>query len=356
MLSTNNITLSYIDENYDEINKIREDITVLRSRIDGKKYLLKALDVYDTRVYRLLQECNNPGIPRIYEMAEVEGTLYIVEEYLDGETLDKYVYNIKDQKDIINIAKQICSILEGLHYNSHPIIHRDIKPENIIISDKKVYLIDFNISRKYLGDSNRDTVLMGTREYAAPEQYGFSESDVRTDIYGLGATVKYIIDNTNISSHKISRFITKCTEIDPDNRFQSVIEARGFLNNRFSGYIFENRFKYALPGYRTGNIYKAVLATMYYVLAIRMSFLVDVDGAGVLYNMLFGIYQFIILMSAPIIIFDYMNIHRWLHINKLKWYFRYPIALIISIIFGVIMSVIFIFFDILISPADSFIL
>lgn len=113
------------------------------------------------------------------------------------------------------VIRSLCDILHKLHGNLPPIIHRDIKPSNIIFSsDGVVKLIDFNAARELRAEQNEDTRLMGTRRFAAPEQYGFGQSDPRTDIYALGITFYYMLTGDYPDSGKYAGkyydIITKC--------------------------------------------------------------------------------------------------------------------------------------------------
>ena len=350
MGSTNTITLAYIKENYEIENKINDKVSLVSSKIDGARYILKSVDINDVSIYDFIKKNAIVGIPRIFDIAVSDNQLFVVEEYIDCKNLEDNISLIKNEDDIVRILNSICNSLEVLHHANPPIIHRDIKPQNILLDNDKTYLIDFDISRRYKGDNSKDTFIRGTEYYAAPEQYGFSESDPRTDIYAIGVTTKFILDTTGIKSKKLERFVKKCTEIDPNNRFQNIREVRLFLKRRIAGYLFENRFKYALPGYRTGNIFKAILATIVYGNIIVYCFFTESNtGMTKSYDVLFSIYQFIVLMAFPLITFNYLNIHNKLFgINKLKWYFKYPIAVFISAVFFVLMSLLFVFFDILI--------
>ena len=350
MSSSNTITLAYIKENYEIENKFNDKVSLVRSMIDGERYILKSVDVNDVSIYDFIKKNTIVGIPRIFDIAISDNQLYVVEEYIDCKNLEDNISFIKSENDIIRILNSLFASLEILHRANPPIIHRDIKPQNILLDNDKTYLIDFDISRRYKGDNSKDTFIRGTEEYAAPEQYGFSESDPRTDIYAIGVTTKFILDATGIKSKKLERFVKKCTEIDPNNRFQNIREVRLFLKRRIAGYLFENKFKYALPGYRTGNVFKALIATVVYASIIVMAFFSESNtGMTKRYDVIFSIYQFIVLMAFPLITFNYLNIHNKLFgINKLKWYIRYPIAFFISVVFFFLMSFLFILFDILI--------
>ncbi|MCT4544972.1 MAG: serine/threonine protein kinase [Vallitalea sp.] len=208
----------------------------------GNQWAIKRIEKNNSKINllaepRILKDLNHPLIPQIIDIEEDEQYLYIIEEYVKGINLKDYKNNNKQIKetDIINIALQICDVLEYLHSRKpYPIIYRDIKPSNIILTEgNRIKLIDFGISRKYKNDSNADTVLLGTRGYAAPEQYGSGQSDVRTDIYSFGVTLYFLITGNNLNTiHKdiiigrysdtLKNIIERCTRIQPNERYQSI--------------------------------------------------------------------------------------------------------------------------------------
>jgi serine/threonine protein kinase len=231
---------SYINSTY-TIEKYfgrKKNIMLIRSKIDNNLYVLKCIKVYERAIYDMLRDNNIEGIPHIYELMESPEKIYIVESYISGKNIDEYLHSLNNENEwknnkeeiFISIICRICSILTQIHELDPPVIHRDIKPENIIISeDGSVHLVDFNIARRYTGVSQKDTVAMGTSYFAAPEQYGSGESDNKTDIYGLGATVKYLATNNGINSEKINAFISICMEYAPESRFESAEAAKSFL-------------------------------------------------------------------------------------------------------------------------------
>ncbi len=190
-----------------------------------KKYKLANADVYHS-----LQQFVNSHIPQIYEINEYDENLEVVEEYVDGETLETLMSagNLSDLA-IYDYMLQLCNVLRHLHTLTPPIIHRDIKASNIIItSEGTLKLIDFDSSRIYKEDSESDTVLLGTKGHAAPEQFGFSQTDIRSDIYSFGVLlsqlVKFISDkNTAKGLHKIA---ARCTRFDPDERYFDIASVR----------------------------------------------------------------------------------------------------------------------------------
>ena len=143
-----------------------------------------------------MKKINHPSLPRIVDIGEDDEFIYIVEDFFEGEALDRQLKIRKrfDEATVVEWAKQLCGILYYLHSLEPAIIYRDMKPANIIVtSDNIVKLIDFGIAREYKQDSGSDTSYMGTRGYAAPEQYGTSQTDARTDIYSLGVTLYHLL-------------------------------------------------------------------------------------------------------------------------------------------------------------------
>ncbi|MCR5126932.1 MAG: serine/threonine protein kinase [Lachnospiraceae bacterium] len=199
------------------------NVCLVRHIETGRLYVRKVLSAYNLQVYSYLKEHPIANVPRIYELVEDEGTLIVVEEYVQGETLEnilKQQGKLSDER-IADIFRQLCNIVLNLHSATVPIIHRDIKPSNIIITDaQEVKLLDMNAAHLSLPGRMEDTVLMGTCGYAAPEQYGFGHSDVRTDIYALGKLLEQMCEGND----RYKKIIQKATRLDPDKRYRNVGE------------------------------------------------------------------------------------------------------------------------------------
>lgn len=168
----------------------------------------------------------------LIELLQKEDTVYLLRNYVEGISLaeagDRRCFS---DEEIIRTGMMLCQKVRKLHQRKPPVIHRDIKPENIIIKeDGSLSLIDFETARTYKKGKREDTYFAGTRETAAPEQYGFGQSDERTDIYGIGRTLLYmktgdylLEDMEKVSgSQKLNGIIRKCCSFDPDSRFASV--------------------------------------------------------------------------------------------------------------------------------------
>ena len=197
----------------------------------GKRYVLKcyrkAGDVGATREAELLQGLFHNGLPTYEPEIETVDMLLILREYIDGIPLDKYIAeNSPDETRTLAIIMELCDVLSYLHSQPAPIIHRDIKPSNIIVdlSSNSVKLIDFGISRRYSEDSDFDTAYYGTKRFSPPEQYGFSQTDCRADIYALGVVLRLMLTGLvdgQVKNRGFHRIIAKCTAFSPKDRYQS---------------------------------------------------------------------------------------------------------------------------------------
>ena len=185
----------------------------------------------------LLQALEHDGLPKAFASYENETMTVTLREYIEGTPLSRYALeNDLTEHEIINICVQICDILGYLHHREAPVIHRDVKPQNIIVRpDGSIALIDFDIARVYRSGHDTDTVFFGTLAYAPPEQYGFSQTDARTDIYSLGVLLRWLLtgstrENQNITVYRpLAKIIRKCTAFSPKERFSDVSQVRKAL-------------------------------------------------------------------------------------------------------------------------------
>lgn len=198
----------------------------------------------------ILKKLNHPALPRIFDIIEDESCIYIIVDYIEGTPLSVELAKVGkfEEEKVVKWAKQICDVLLYLHsIKPNPIIYRDMKPSNIILTDRgTIKLIDFGIAREFKPESEDDTVYLGTRGYAAPEQYGLGQSNVKTDIYNLGITLYHLLtgkvtgeesikitntdSNKAFHSEKIESIIIKCTKKNPMERYQSIKELAADLD------------------------------------------------------------------------------------------------------------------------------
>lgn len=205
------------------------------AKVDGHEFpvVVKELKHGNVNVFKALQEMDCEYLPKIHYVEACNEGLLVVEEYIEGELLTDYINsNNMSESQCIDIALQMCDALWTIHNHVPPVIHRDIKPSNVIVNaNNRIKLIDFDSSREYKEDVDSDTRLLGTEKYAPPEQYGYSQTDCRSDIYSFGVVLdklsKFISPKR---SNLWKKIVTKCTHFAPDSRFQSVKEIRRELS------------------------------------------------------------------------------------------------------------------------------
>lgn len=177
------------------------------------------------------------GIPKAYRIFEENGKVYLVREYIEGMSLAQMVLQKGgiSEAEIYRISRKICQTAEQFQNPDEPMIHRDIKPENIVVTPGgEVVFIDFGTMRSYKKDGSRDTFVVGTRGTAAPEQYGYTQTDQRTDVYAIGQTMLYMVSESyemnQLSecavSRRMKKIIEKACSFEPDKRYGDAAQLR----------------------------------------------------------------------------------------------------------------------------------
>ena len=177
------------------------------------------------------------GIPKAYRIFEENGEVYLVREYIEGMSLAQMVLQKGgiSEAEICRISRKICQTAEQFQNPDEPMIHRDIKPENIVVTPGgEVVFIDFGTMRSYKKDGSRDTFVVGTRGTAAPEQYGYTQTDQRTDVYAIGQTMLYMVsesyEKNQLSecavSRRMKKIIEKACSFEPDKRYGDAAQLR----------------------------------------------------------------------------------------------------------------------------------
>ena len=192
----------------------------------------------------ILKKLSHPNLPSIVDVIDTADSFIIIMDYIQGNSLNKALdeYGAQPQEHVIAWAKQLCDVLGYLHTRNPAIIYRDMKPANVMLKpDGNVTLIDFGTAREFKEKNLADTTCLGTVGYAAPEQFGgMGQTDARTDIYCLGATLYHLVTGMNPCeppyeikpireinpslSGGLERIILKCTQRDPNDRYQSAAE------------------------------------------------------------------------------------------------------------------------------------
>ena len=340
-----------------------ENVFLVQHVENGHIFVMKEQEIYCREVYEHLKTCDNPHVPKIFECVENDGKLIIVEEYVQGESLAEHVdtkgnYSLEE---VCRFMITICDVLEHLHNLPQPVIHRDLKPDNILVQENGyLKIIDFNTAKQYENGRASDTVIIGTRKYAAPEQFGFRQSDARTDIYAMGVMMNYLLTKRypddclyickNQGKKNMSDIIRKCVEFSPDNRYQTVIDLRkdlqmvlSWLTSKTSCDVgkekdFFSKGRWMLPflpvGFRTGTIWKMLLGTLGYYFIFWLALTMEVtqkDGGVVTPFWLWANRLTFLMWSLLTITFygNYLGFRKRLPLmrNKyLRWlgYFLWP--------------------------------
>lgn len=337
-------------------------------------YVKKILINYDIEVYKEIQNIRSIYTPYIYEVLEYSGKLILIEEFINGSTLEKTLENISEPLSEIKTIEYIiclCNILEKLHSLKKPIIHRDIKPSNIIISNDDVLkLIDYDVARTYKIEENHDTVIMGTHEYAPPEQFGFSQTDCRSDIYSIGILMNFMTTKDYPKNKKndgiLKEVIEKCTKFLPNDRYQSVRELqeelklklnaykedsicrvnlsnmglskiepldlkenvdvfRNFFNKEIENYKYKpdnmtlKNFYKAIPGFRSGQTWKSIIACIWYIFLMLIVVIIFPTSKNISEDAM----MFFMFIVLTILYTNFLNIRKHIPIiNNLKIYIR----------------------------------
>lgn len=207
-------------------NKNDSQALRLRHRILEKDLVLHSFSNHYA-AYDALYPIRSPYLPEIYESVHLSDGQIVLEEYIDGmnvaQVMEVEQYTYKGAKKVLTA---VCCALSILHHRK--IVHRDVKPENVLVtSNGRVVLIDFNASRE-IKENSLDTVIMGTVGYASPEQMGITQSDSRTDIYAAGVLLNVMLTGKHPSDvlvkRRPGRIVQKCTQINPDLRYQNAMK------------------------------------------------------------------------------------------------------------------------------------
>ncbi|HPJ02780.1 MAG TPA: protein kinase [Candidatus Limiplasma sp.] len=187
----------------------------------------------------ILKKLQHTGLPRFVDEYQSASMLCVIREYVEGTPLHQWAADTgPDAAGAVRVALMLCELLMYLHGQTPPILHRDIKPQNLIVgTDGQLWLIDFGISRLYREDGKTDTACLGTQDFAPPEQYGFSQTDVRSDIYSFGVVLGYLLTGkakrdealAKIEDKRLFKIVEKCTAFAPVERYASAAKLRADL-------------------------------------------------------------------------------------------------------------------------------
>ncbi len=274
----------------------KKNIRLKRRSADGKICVEKRVPAELVPIYRFLQQNQDVHIPEIYECVEDGEVLILIEEYIEGQTLEDILQDkVFSEEQATGVILELCEGLKVLHHASPPIICRDLKPENIMIDKQSnVKMVDFNIARAVQKDKKRDTELMGTAGYAAPEQFGFSQTDNRTDIYALGVLLNYMLVRQfpvdQIAEGRLEPVIRKCIRLDREQRYQCVEDLEEEIRKQMgqrqpvtgkSNNVNKQKSSFIPPGFRRKKPAHIISAIAGYLFLIWLCFSLELTQEGV---------------------------------------------------------------------------
>lgn len=219
-----------IKEEYKEVSCLKQSdrgsVSVLYHKASGNRVIFRHYHG-DPEAYRRLLHIAHPNLPQIWEVAAKDGWVAVLEEFVQGDTLHFLLMEQRmSGREAKKILRQLCSALHVLHANG--VVHRDIKPKNVILRGDEAVLIDFDASRIFKEEQSDDTEILGTVGYAAPEQYGISQSDKRSDIYSLGVLLNIMLTgkhpSVELARGRLGQIVKRCTMINPQMRYKSVLD------------------------------------------------------------------------------------------------------------------------------------
>ena len=227
--------LEAVHYEYDTIRFFKKseqrEVSLVRHKSSGTLYVFKHFSG-NSEVYRKLLAIYCPNLPQIMEVGEKNGRTVLLEEYIQGDTLSEVLKGgLLSTAEAKKIARQLCSALWILH--SMGMVHRDVKPDNVILRGEEAVLIDFDASRIYKNAVQEDTQVLGTTGFAAPEQYGLSQSDGRADIYALGVLINVMLTGEHpsrkLAGGRMGRIVQRCTMVNPEKRYKNILHLMEIL-------------------------------------------------------------------------------------------------------------------------------
>ncbi|EOL46549.1 serine/threonine protein kinase [Enterococcus caccae] len=337
---------------YKEIEPLTDQLNgpILVRKNDTKEFFVKkCYPLYLKENLITLQKITHLNLPKIQEIVIEEGQLYLYEEFIHGKTLAEIIKSsdVMGTKAILTLTLEVLEALTALH--SKGLVHRDVKPGNIMLTNDGVLkLIDFDAIRVVDDEKETDTVQLGTVGFASPEQFGFAQTDARSDLYALGVVInicsikEYPKDQLS-SDPFLHDIIVKATNLDPKNRYQSAVEMKAdiiesekrFKNTAKNAKVnielarpkiedeisLDSRqqnaklsigsfFRKYMPGFRTGQPWKMTLAIIYYVfVAIGLPGNIY-EGETVIEKLLLTLEGSILFILPVLLFMNFMNFHE----------------------------------------------
>lgn len=285
------IAEEFISSRYEKLTTFSEkdegDVELLRLSGTTQLYIRKELDERAYKIAEKLKNINNVHINCPTLIYENNGKPYSISPYISGKTIEEML----EEKGVFSL-KEACGYMEQLldgmtAFHAFGMVHRDITASNVMITHEEVVkILDFGISRENIPNKSRDTTILGTEGYAAPEQFGFRQTDARTDIYAAGVLFNRMLTgkfpNDQLADDIFAaKIINKATAIDSSDRFISAADMKEYIMRRKTDFpvsLWDRWKKKNLPGFRTGILWKKILATIIYTLTTFCTLIYVMDA------------------------------------------------------------------------------
>lgn len=307
--------------------KITDDKAIFKvEKLVPTPYIERVLPLEYAPLYEQLAQLDT-AIPKIVCL-EKSDRLTVVEEYIDSPRLDQYLETHKlTSAQIHDLICQLLDVLTVLHQQTPPIIHRDIKPENIFYDGQKLILADFDIARNTQEEADRDTHILGSLGYAAPEQFGFSQSGPASDFYAVGVLMNVLytgcLPSVRLYQGPEREIIEKATHINSQKRYQSAQEFKDAITGL-------GRSSWRLPGFRSHQPARMLMATCGYLLMLFSSFNMEAKGDSAVDLFLLRLSFFMVLFLIVLFACNYRNIKSMCFFHSSKSKFTRACGIIIS--------------------------
>ena len=301
---------TYLFENLTPLCALGEDVQLCICKPTKRLYVLKTVAPAAKAYYERIAAIDDPHLAKVLALTEQDGKLRVLREYLSGETLAERLARegTLSRALAVSVTTQICRGLEALHRAG--LVHRDVTPANIILtSDGNAKIIDYGIARAFDRQKSADTAILGTPGYAAPEQFGFSQSNARTDIYAVGVLLNVMLTGALPGEQRadgaLGRIVSKCIEIDQRQRYADMSELRLAVEQKLPTRGKADRLLRAVPGLRSPRVPVVVFAFFAYLCAATVTVLHFSSLERTLPAVLWGIGSY--LCSAVLPFFCFHN-------------------------------------------------
>lgn len=314
-------------------------IWVIRDMQTNQILVRKEIDPEVEEIYKRLMGVKCKNVVLVKDVVRERDRCFSIEEYISGTTLS-YAMNGLSIQQITDYTKDILNGLSAAH--GKDIVHRDVTPNNIVVDTwGSCHLIDFGISRINKPDRSEDTTILGTPGYAAPEQFGFHQTDMRADLYGVGIILNKMLSQCDFHNatrkekneiKRLNRIAQKAVSMDPKDRYKSAKEMLLVVEGKAADDIS------IVPGFRSGNALKGVIAVVYYTMAAFLTYIISFfKMTNIFMSIRLLVFGILLFFAVPLVL---LNIFRW---DEKLWFFpklskelrviaRFIVALLIALI------------------------